>query len=169
MIEGETIRLGRLQRNHLERTLAWANDPQLMLLLNRTRAVSPTEHEEWFNSLTTRTDCLYFSIETRTDHAHIGNIWLWRIDLYHKHAEVRIVIGDAKNMGRGSGTEAISLLCDYAFKELNLHKVYAYVLAINPRARRSFEKAGFQLEGILREDRWAGDAYTDVFLLGKLQ
>jgi RimJ/RimL family protein N-acetyltransferase len=60
-------------------------------------------------------------------------------------------------------------MCAYAFERLNLHRVYAYVLAINPRARRAFEKAGFALEGTLREDRWAGDAYTDVYLLGRLK
>jgi len=70
--------------------------------------------------------------------------------------------------GKGAGTEAISRLCDYAFERLNLHKVYAYVLAINPRARRSFEKAGFVVEGTLREDRWTGESFTDVYLLAKL-
>lgn len=66
------------------------------------------------------------------------------------------------------GTEAISLLCAYAFERLNLHKVYAHVLAINPRARRAFEKAGFALEGTFREDRWTGEGYTDVYFLGRL-
>jgi RimJ/RimL family protein N-acetyltransferase len=75
---------------------------------------------------------------------------------------------DLDHAGKGAGTEAISRLCDYAFDQLNLHKVYAYVLAINPRARRSFEKAGFVLEGTLREDRWTGEEFTDVYLLARL-
>ena len=41
----------------------------------------------------------------------------------------------------------------YAFEQLGLHRVYAYVLAFNPPARRAFEKAGFALEGTLRDDR----------------
>jgi RimJ/RimL family protein N-acetyltransferase len=67
------------------------------------------------------------------------------------------------------GTEAISLACQYGYGALDLHKVYAYVLGINLRARHAFEKAGFELEGTLREDRRVDDAYTDVFLLGKLR
>jgi RimJ/RimL family protein N-acetyltransferase len=38
----------------------------------------------------------------------------------------------------------------------------------NPRARQAFEKAGFALEGTLRDDRWIGDGFSDVFVLGRL-
>ena len=161
-----TVRLLPLERRHLEKTLEWANDPELMRLLNRAHTVSREEHEQWFNALQKREDCCYFAIED-VDGAHLGNVWLWDIDLRHRRAELRIVMG-LDRAGKGVGTEAISRLCDYAFEQLNLHKVYAYVLALNPRARRSFEKAGFVLEGTLREDRWSGESFTDVYLLARL-
>ena len=150
----------------MEKTLEWANDPELMRLLNRAHTVSREEHEQWFDAVQKREDCCYFAIES-LDSKHLGNVWLWDIDLRHRRAELRIVMG-LDRAGKGAGTEAISRLCDYAFERLNLHKVYAYVLAINPRARRSFEKAGFVLEGTLREDRWSGDSFVDVHLLSKL-
>ena len=168
MIEGKIITLRPLAERHRAKTRVWANDPELMRLLDRAHPVSAEEHETWFARLEERTDCLYLSIEANGDSAHIGNVWLWEIDQRHRRAELRIMIGENAHTGRGAGTEAISLLCDYAFEHLNLHKIYAYVLALNPRARRSFEKAGFVLEGTLREDRWIGDGYTDVYLLGKL-
>lgn len=166
---GQTIVLRPFERRHLEATRAWANDPELMRLLDRAHPVSDLEHERWFAALQERDDCLYFAIETASDARHVGNVWLSNTDWRHRRAELRIVIGDNAHHGRGAGTEAISLLCAYAFERLNLHKVYAYVLGINPRARRAFEKAGFALEGTLREDRWAGDRYIDVYLLGKLK
>jgi RimJ/RimL family protein N-acetyltransferase len=66
------------------------------------------------------------------------------------------------------GTRAIDLISRYAFEQLRLHRVYAYVLALNPRARRAFEKAGFELEGTLRDDRSVGDGYVDSYLLSRL-
>lgn len=161
-----TVRLRPLERRHLEKTLEWANDPELMRLLNRAARVSKEEHEQWFKALQERDDRCYFAIES-VDGLHLGNVWLCDIDLRHRRAELRIVMG-LDHVGKGAGTEAISALCDYAFERLNLHKVYAYVLAINPRARRSFEKAGFVVEGTLREDRWTGETFTDACLLGKL-
>ena len=160
-----SVLLRPLERRHLEKTLEWANDPELMRLLNRAHTISREEHEQWFAGVQKRGDCCYFAIET--DGRHAGNVWLWDIDARHRRAELRIVMG-LDSTGKGAGTEAIRQLCDYAFERLNLHKVYAYVLAINPRARRSFEKAGFVLEGTLREDRWTGDTFSDVYLLAKL-
>lgn len=160
-----TVRILPLERRHLEKTLEWANDPELMRLLNRAHTVSKEEHEQWFDALQKREDRCYFAIES-LDGAHLGNVWLWDIDHRHRRAELRIVMG-LDEAGKGAGTQAISRLCDYAFERLNLHKVYAYVLAINPRARRSFEKAGFVLEGTLREDRWTGAEYADVYLLAR--
>ncbi len=169
MMTGHTIVLRPFERRHLEQTRVWANDPELMRLLDRARPVSDAEHEQWFAELQERAEGVHFAIETVADARHIGNVWLWNIDSRHRRAELRIVIGSRADHGRGAGTEAISLLCGYAFKRLNLHKVYAYVLGINERARHAFEKAGFVLEGTLREDRWVDDAYTDVYLLGKLR
>jgi diamine N-acetyltransferase len=169
MMTGQSIVLSPFERRHLEATRRWANDPELMRLLDRARPVSDEEHERWFAGLQGRADCVYFAIETVEGARHIGNVWLWDIDSRHRRAELRIIIGGEEDHGRGAGTEAITLLCDYGFERLNLHKVYAYVLGINERARRAFEKAGFVLEGTLREDRWVDDAYTDVYLLGKLR
>src|SRR5260370_30285091 len=169
MITGETISLRPLELRHLEKSREWANYPGLMRLLNLAQPISNSEHERWFTSRDERKDCVYFAIETNARSIHVGNIWLWNIEQRHRRAELRIVIGNDAYIGRGAGTEAITRLCDHAFEELNLHKVYAHVLAINPRARRAFEKAGFVLEGTLREDRWTGESYTDVYLLGKLR
>ncbi len=168
MIPGKKISLRPLDRSHLDSTRAWANDPELMRLLGRALPVSEAEHEKWFASLSERTDCKYFAIETTREGKHIGNVWLWEIDSRHRRAEVRIMIGDRNYHGSGAGTEAISLISEFAFKTLHLHKVRAYVLAINPRARAAFTKAGFLVEGVLREDRMIDDAFTDVYLLGNI-
>jgi RimJ/RimL family protein N-acetyltransferase len=169
MRRGETVSLFPFERRHLDVTREWSNNPELMRLLDRGQGVSVAEHERWFTSLAGRTDCIYFAIELNADDRHIGNIWLWQIDHRHRRAELRIVIGDTSQYGRGAGSEAISLLCEHAFTQLKLHRIYAYVLAINPRARRAFENAGFALEGTLRQDRLSGESYTDVYLLGRLE
>jgi len=169
MMTGHTIVLRPFERRHLEQTRAWANDTELMRLLDRARPVSDAEHERWFAALEERTDCVHFAVETLTEARHIGNVWLVDINSRHRRAELRIIIGSRADQGRGAGTEAISLVCGYGFERLNLHRVYAYVLGINGRARHAFEKAGFVLEGTLREDRWVDDRYTDVYLLGKLR
>jgi RimJ/RimL family protein N-acetyltransferase len=166
VISGQRVRLVPLEARHLEPTRRWANDPELALLLDRAWPVSSFEHDRWVQGLAQR-DRLYLAIET-SEQEHIGNIWLWDIDGRHRKAELRIVIGEPDRMSRGSGSEAIGLLAEYALTRLNLHRVYAYVLAGNARARAAFEKAGFAVEGTLRADRWTGAEYSDVLVLARL-
>jgi RimJ/RimL family protein N-acetyltransferase len=167
ILKGTSACLCPLDRRHAERARTWANDVELSRMLDRARPVSDVEHEKWSAELYGHDDRVYFAIETG-EGRHVGNIWLWDVDARHRKAEVRIVIGETQALGRGLGSEAIRLLADYAGDRLNLRRLYAYVLATNPRARRAFEKAGFDLEGVLRQDRWVGDAYADVFALGRL-
>jgi len=164
----DRLELVALDRPHLARTREWANDPELMRLMDRKQPVSPVEHEAWFASLPRRADCAYFAIETVDGRAHIGNVWLWDIDRRHRKAELRVVVGDRGARGKGLGAEAIDRLCRYAFEKLDLHRVYAYVLGINPSARKAFERAGFSLEGTLRDDRWAVDRFIDSYLLARV-
>lgn len=160
------VRLVPLDPSHAALTRAWANDAELSRLMDRARPVSEDEHVAWLASLQGRADCRYFAVVERG--AHVGNVWLWAIDGRHRKAEIRIVIGDAAARGRGVGTSAIDLVSRHAFEQLGLHRVYAYVLALNPRARRAFEKAGFALEGTLRDDRSVGDGFVDCYLLSRL-
>jgi len=160
------VTLVPLDQTHLALTRAWANDAELARLMDRAKPVSEDEHLAWFASLHGREDCRYFAVVEGT--MHVGNVWLWAIDGRHRKAEIRIVIGAAEARGRGVGSRAIDLASHYAFDQLGLHRVYAYVLALNPRARRAFEKAGFALEGTLRDDRTVGDGYVDSYVLSRL-
>jgi RimJ/RimL family protein N-acetyltransferase len=161
------LRLVPLARAHVARTRDWANDPELALLMDRARPVSEVEHDAWFAALLQRADCAYFAVEERD--RHVGNVWLWAIDGRHRKAELRVVIGEAAARGRGVGSRAIDLLCRYGFERLNLHRIYAYVLGINPAGRRAFETAGFVLEGTLREDRWSEGRFVDCDVLARLR
>jgi len=157
-----------LTRHHLPQTLGWANDPEFARLMDRARLLDPDEHDRWYAALASRTDTVFFAVESAADGLHIGNVWLADIDHRHRKAEVRVVIGDRAWQGRGIGAAAIDLAADHAFGVLGLHRVYAYVLAFNQPARRAFEKAGFTLEGTLRDDRRADGGYVDAWVLGRV-
>ena len=165
---GRHVRLVPLAQTHKDRTRTWANDPDVTRLMGRARPVSPEEHDVFFEAIMRRDDCAFFAIELNDARAHVGNVWLWDIDTRHRKAELRIVIGDAAARGKGAGTEAIDLLCRYGFERLNLHRIYAFVLSINPAAKKAFEMAGFQHEGTLRDDRWSDDHFVDAHLFSRL-
>lgn len=55
--------------------------------------------------------------------------------------------------GRGIAGEAGRAVVDHAFGHLGVHKVFARAQGENAASRRAMEKAGWRLEGVLREHR----------------
>ena len=61
------------------------------------------------------------------------------------------------------------LILDYAFKELNLNKVYAYVWENNKAMMNLNKKAGFEIEGLLRDDILSHGELRNRYIMGILR
>ncbi|KAA2216869.1 GNAT family N-acetyltransferase [Maribacter flavus] len=85
------------------------------------------------------------------DNEAIGLLDLFDFDPKNRRAGVGIVISDEGNRNRGVGTEALEILCKYAFKTLNLRQLYANILEGNERSLYLFKKLGFELVGTKRD------------------
>ena len=99
-----------------------------------------------------RSDGFVFMIHTLADDRPIGFIELDGIRWTHGDAWVGIGIGEREDWGKGYGTDAMRVLLRYAFAELNLHRVSLDFFEYNVRAGRSYEKAGFVVEGRKRQE-----------------
>ena len=102
------------------------------------------------------------------DGAAVGSVSLFDFDELARHAEVGIaLVPEAR--GKGIGTIAISQIVEFAFVRCNLRRVHLQVIASNLGAIRSYEKAGFVLEGRLRQHAWVRGAYEDIVMMGMLR
>lgn len=91
-----------------------------------------------------------FSIRTLAEDKLIGEIGLEVVSWSGRDAFVGLGIGETEYWSKGYGTDVMNLILRYAFTEINLKRVTLTVFEYNPRAIRSYEKAGFQHEGRLR-------------------
>ena len=72
--------------------------------------------------------------------------------------------------GRGLGVELARAACDIAFRrDPELHRVELQVYAHNGPARAAYRRAGFSVEGALREDVPVGDALWTTVLMAVLR
>lgn len=166
---GELVRLRTFEPDDAERYRAWVNDPEVARLIDRAGPVTQAEHEAWYRALVASSSAAVFAVDRLSDGAFIGVVWLYDIHQRHRRAEVRIVIGDKSAWGGGYGTDALRVLARIAFGPLRLEKLWADVLATNPRAAGAFERAGFRREGVLRGDRIQDTGRVDVIRLGILR
>ncbi|MFT2603836.1 GNAT family N-acetyltransferase, partial [Escherichia coli] len=71
--------------------------------------------------------------------------------------------------GRGYGYESLRALCDYAFTTGGVRRLTASVTAGNEASKQLLLKAGFQLEGELRENYWLNGRWHNDLLFGRLR
>ena len=83
-------------------------------------------------------------------------------------AEYGIFIGEETARGKGFGTETARLFTEFGFAQLHLHRISLRLLAENEPARRSYEKAGFALEGIFHDMVLLDGQYRDVVFMARL-
>ncbi|MBU4682914.1 GNAT family N-acetyltransferase [Cedecea davisae] len=82
-------------------------------------------------------------------------------------AEVGFILDPAFH-GQGYGYESLNEVCAFAFAEIGIRKLTATVTVGNIPSRKVLEKAGFQLEGTLRENYWLGERWQDDWIFGLL-
>lgn len=68
-------------------------------------------------------------------------------DIYHHSAEIGYWLG-APYHGKGIMTEAVALLTAYAFRELNIYRIYAGIFAHNEASKKVLLKNGYHLEAV---------------------
>lgn len=82
---------------------------------------------------------------------------------------VHVFTGSDENRGKGYGTEAMKLLISYIFEQMNMNRVKLYVFSFNERAIKSYEKTGFKVEGVLRQELYRDGKYYDVIQMSILK
>ena len=93
----------------------------------------------------------FFSIRALDDNRLLGDIDIDVINNWgSRDAFVGLGIYERENWGKGYGTDAMRLIVQFGFIELNLRRITLTVFEYNPRAIRSYEKCGFQVEGRMR-------------------
>lgn len=99
----------------------------------------------------------------------LGETVLNEIDWELRCANFRIAIYRSTERGRGLGTWATEKTRDFAFEVLKLHRLELDVYSFNPRGERTYEKAGFRREGVLRDSILDGEQYADDILMAILE
>ncbi len=151
----------------------WQRDTEFHRLADESpaRLMSEKGIKEWFEKQVKKgfePKRYFFSVRTLDEDKHIGFLSMW-VNLVHGEGWVGIGIGDREFWGKGYGTDMMKLCLQYAFTELNLRRMSLGLMEYNPRALRSYEKAGFRLEGRTRSDICRDGKRYDSLWMGVLR
>lgn len=174
LFKGELVRLSAFDPEEVGRAYArWNVDSEFKRLLDAdaSRLYSAKAISRYFEKEMEDQPpaAHYFSIRTLADDRLIGDLNLDVISWNHRDAFVGIGLGSRADWGRGYGTEAMRLALRFAFLELCLRRITLTVFEYNPRAIRAYEKAGFRLEGRMRQAMSREGRRWDVLFMGILK
>ncbi len=174
IFKGELVRLSAFDPEEIAKAYVnWTRDSELQRLVgSEVSALRSAKSEINFFEKLVKEDtpaAHFFSIRKLDDNRLLGDINLDVInDWGSRDSFVGLGIGDRNDWGKGYGTDAMKIMLRFAFTELNLRRVTLTVFEYNPRAIRSYEKIGFQIEGRLRGALLRDGKRWDVHYMGIL-
>lgn len=163
-LNGALVVLRPVTGDDYEALAAAMADPDVARLTGSHEEIGEERACEWYRTRKDQTDRLDLAIVDKASGAVVGEAVLNEWDPDNHCCNFRILIGRS-GQGRGLGTEATRLIVGYGIEELGLHRISLGVYAFNPRARRAYEKAGFTVEGVLRDALlWDGEWVDEVVM-----
>lgn len=170
LLTGEKIDLVHFEQEDLEELYRQekGSDQQFSASLGAVAPVSRKNIEmyvEHKNDYASLQEMLMFAIRKK-DGALVGYINLAAPDLRSRNVTMGLVIMKPENRSSGYGGEAIRLITDFAFLELNMHRVYLGAFAFNKGAAGLYEHLGFRPEGRNRAFVYRNGRYYDGLAFG---
>lgn len=165
MIEGSKLVLKSISKEHTPLIVKWRNNPNVRNNFIFQETFTEEMHNGWLKNRVETGDVVQFVVYAKENNAPIGSVYLRDIDEKNERAEFGVFIGEDNARGKGYGTEATKLLCQYGFQKLGLHKIMLRVFSFNQSAIKAYENAGFVQEAYLKDEVKIGDKFYDIIYM----
>ncbi len=165
MLKGENIQLRALEPSDLDTLYHWENDMNFWKVSNTIAPFSKhilsqylaNAHQDIFTAKQLR---LIIEKENRA----IGTIDLFDFEPVHKRAGIGILIANQGDRQKGYAREALELLINYAFKQLQLKQIYCNISSINKASINLFSALDFILVGVKKDWNKTQEGWEDELL-----
>lgn len=162
------IALRSITEADTENVLRWRNSDKVRRYFNYQEPVTENEHASWLEHEVQNGHVHQFIVHSNDLGKDIGSVYLKNISETSRKAEYGVFFGEPEAIGKGYGTIVAKAMIDYAFNNLQLHKLYLQVHATNLRAIKCYEKAGFFTEAVLKDHVFVNGSYCDIVIMSIL-
>ena len=166
--------LRRAERDDLDTVLSWMEDPDFQFYLYGDSAQSTRQVREKIIQMLGRSPAgtmpgaLYLLIESKTD-GLLGMISLQNISWRNRSCSIDVYVGDKARRNSLLVATSVFRALEYAFDELNLHRVSALIYAFNRPSWRIFELSGAKRELVLEKHVMRDGVLHDAYGYGLLR
>ncbi|QAA31853.1 GNAT family N-acetyltransferase [Clostridium manihotivorum] len=153
LLKGENIKLNSIKEEDFPSINSWYDDADFLRFYDMVPAIPKLDKEvkDVFEEFKGTQERVIFAIRNNESNEIIGVAGFDDVIWSNGVATLFIGIGDTKYRNRGLGKQAIKLLLEFGFSELNFHRIQLNVLGYNTSAIKLYEAVGFKREGEYRE------------------
>ena len=164
MLDHSKAKLRKLESKDLTTILAWRNHDDIRKWMVNTSIIDYEDHLEWFMRNRSHSDRHFFvfeyqeQLEGYVSFQKIENSRAYEWGFYIK-----------PNTKKGMGVLLGEVSLEFAFRQLNIAKIFGQVLSFNQKSIKFHQKLGFSQEGVLRKHFIDERGEFDMFQFGILQ
>ncbi len=141
-LTGDLVRLSQLNESVIAPYIEMISDPEVAFWTASSETFTEEQLLNWLKSRPGAPERLDWGIFDVTSGEFAGEVVLNEYKPDEDSLNLRIALRSQMS-SRGFGTQAVKLVCDFAFEELKIQRITLDVLATNERAIRSYFKVGF--------------------------
>ena len=165
MLKGENIQLRALEPSDLETLYQWENNTNIWKV---SKTIAPFSKHVLTQYLANAHQDIFTAKQLRLiiekNHKPIGTIDLFDFEPTHQRAGIGILIADEYERQKGYAKEALQLLIDYAFKQLQLKQIYCNISSANKASINLFSSLDFLLVGVKKDWNKIQEGWEDELL-----
>ena len=169
MIKGKLVGLRAIERDDLVLLRNWSNIPEFRKNFREERELSIDHKEKWYErSCIESPNDLMFTIVDLEDNITIGACGLLYINWIIRSADFSFYIGkDSEYIdNNGYAYDAATLLIEYGFKNLNLHKIWMELYEFDTLKIDFFQnRFNFKLDATLRDNCFEDGKYWNSLII----
>ncbi|MDP4098151.1 GNAT family N-acetyltransferase [Paenibacillus sp. P96] len=169
MMKGKAVYLRPIRKEDMTSFYECVRDEETRYMTGTKRTFTMEDlykHYEHITKDETRHD---FAICLIDGDKIIGDLSIVDIDADNRKGFFRIALHNRLYFNKGYGTEAVRLALEFSFEKLKLNRLQLEVFSHNVRGMKSYEKAGFKKEGVLRQSLLYNNQFSDEIIMGMLK
>jgi RimJ/RimL family protein N-acetyltransferase len=158
------IKLQPFAKSDIPTLISWIDSPEFLLQWGGPGLSYPLDEAQLAGLIRSpavkKPQLMAFKAVDGENQETVGHIELVAIDRGNESARIaRVLVGLPHLRGRGIGTQMVQAILRIGFEQLGLHRIELGVFDFNKGAIACYKKAGFKMEGLLRDNRKMGNGY----------
>jgi RimJ/RimL family protein N-acetyltransferase len=165
------VKLAPLHPEHVAHFYSWLQDPDVtQYSLSAFQHMKTTEQiDQWFAATLAQTNSLNLGIYLGETNALIGYAGLTGISATNHAGEYFIFIGEKAQWGKGIGTAVTKQILHLGFTRHQLNRIMLTASELNTGGVKAYTKAGFVVEGRLRQAACRQGVFHDKLVMSVLK